>query len=168
MPAEGFYYRAPYRVGPFDEDDDKLRYSSANDIYMLLGGCVERLRKDFRNNSAGAALKIKQLLNKNGLRAEMLTFSNGHGSKPLCVSGEISAHHSVVLLGECIVDVLSSDSLCSTSAYVEQLEKDNSELCIDRTQTTGWYDENGFGYVPTLRNLKSLKPADDYFQLRRT
>lgn len=66
-------------------------------------------------------------------------------------------HHSVVLLGSCILDLIHTDRLISTSEYVHTLLKLNPDVYVYKPMRHGWYDENGEKIRVDIEYLLNLR-----------
>ncbi|GEM_PF-5222179 len=136
-----------------------------DDNLMNLSGWFEpevlrKLRKEYENNCFGLAEAIVRsgMGTEDGkmILASVITFKNGHtlNLKMKDRNGTVRtfSHHSVVLLGEYIMDVLHQDKLFKTKDYIDMLKKDNPELRLD-TMMSFWYTDDGWQYVPTLEEI---------------
>lgn len=124
---------------------------------------ISYFRNKYNNNCFGFAQHCCAMLTEGNVLCSMLTFKNGHNfvDDGIKVWDDINhkhnlyTHHSVVLLGDCIMDMLHSDRLISTQEYVRGLEKDNPNLQLDNAMTGCWYNSEGYPVKVTLDNLKS-------------
>ena len=73
------------------------------------------------------------------------------------VYGRTYTHHTVVLMGEWVIDVLHTSEIIKTKDYILELHKNNPELRIDYTMSTCWYTDEGFPYKPTIDYLLEYK-----------
>lgn len=130
-------------------------YESVQDIFGAEE--VDKLRSVFGEHPKGslyAANYMRKILNANGILAELLTF---RGVGEIKVYDRRVYFHTVLLLGECLIDILNSDDIILTRAYITKLESDNSNIHIDNFMSSGWWNENGYHNVPTLKELKALR-----------
>lgn len=111
---------------------------------------VARLRKEYDNKCYDLANLLKRELNTAGVLAEVVTFKNGNSlATELKVKNELENkvetynYHSVVLLGNCVVDLLHTDRLISTKEYVGNLSKLNKNLRLDYLMGGFWYSDDG-------------------------
>lgn len=126
-----------------------------------LGMDLDGLRKEFHNNCYGLATELTAGFMSQGVLASTITFKNGH-SLDVKVNDyydndiKCYAFHSVILLGNCVLDILHSDKFISTSRYVKEMQKINPELRLDKFMTEPWYDENGYPMGLDIDKLKKL------------
>lgn len=134
------------------------------DAYMYLRDMfsdkqlIPRLRRQYENKCFQLAQELKGVFNREGYLAEVLCFKNGD-----LITGGVKLHnrvftyHAVVLMGEWLIDLLYEDVPIKTCDYIERLRKDNQELRVDCIMSTGWWDEAGYNYMPTLDDLVEYK-----------
>lgn len=120
---------------------------------------IEQLRKDFANDCYGLAQLLTMIFMNSGVLASVVTFKNGH-SLNLKVKDLYNdrintyPYHSVIMLGNCVIDLLHSDKYISTTKYVKELKKLNPELRLDLYMTEQWYDLSG---LPMMLNIDILE-----------
>lgn len=133
-------------------------FKDIKDMFRRQPDIIESIRRDYINDCYGAAEEVKKILNQNGYLAEIITFKNGSAFlNGIKVYGEVHTHHSIVLLGECLIDILYSDKILKTKEYIQELKKENPYLRIDYLLSTGWYDNEGYLYRPTLEELMEYR-----------
>lgn len=132
-------------------------YASLSDIFG--SDAINQLRKDFKNNCTSLAEAIKYTFNRQEYLAEIITFKNGNAYSDggITVNGNNYTHHTIVLMGEWIIDLLHSDNIIKTKDYVIELKRHNPKLRIDYTMSTGWYTNEGYLYRPSLDDLINYK-----------
>lgn len=139
---------------------NELPYDACNSIYdIFLSDDIKMFREKYVNNCYGVAEVIKDSLNKSGYLAEIITFKNGNAflDGGIKVSNHTYTHHTIVLMGEWIIDVLHTDDIVKTKDYILELQKLNPKLRIDYTMSTCWYTNDGFPYKPSIQNLLEYK-----------
>ena len=137
----------------------EINFSTYKDVYDIFG---EKIVKEFRKKQGGCldvAWGLKDIFNKNGILAEIVTFKNGNAflDGGIKVYDKVYMFHSVVLLGDGIVDILHTDAIVPTKVYIEELEEVNPKLRLDYTLSTCWYDDEGYPIKPSLDYLKNYK-----------
>ena len=136
----------------------EIPYDAYKDMNEVIGkDSIKELRKTYHNNCYELALALKCIFNRNNILAEVITFKNGSAFNGINVNGNTYTHHTVVLLGDSLIDLLHSDKFILTADYITKLKEDNSQLRIDYTLSTGWYDKDGYKYNPTLQDLIKYK-----------
>ena len=132
-------------------------YGSLNEIFG--DERIKLFREKFDNNCFEVADIIKGIMNQNGIIAEIITFKNGNSFMDggIEVHGRTYTHHTVVLMGEWVIDVLHTSEIIKTKDYILELHKNNPELRIDYTMSTCWYTDEGFPYKPTIDYLLEYK-----------
>lgn len=130
---------------------------SINDIFMA--DDIKMFREKYANNCYGVAEVIKDSLNKCGFLAEIITFKNENSflEGGIKLSNHVYTHHTIVLMGEWIIDVLHTDDIVKTKDYILELQKLNSKLRIDYTMSTCWYTNDGLSYEPSIQDLLEYK-----------
>lgn len=114
---------------------------------------IQQIRTDYKIDCFGAAQFLKSLFNAKGFLAEIITFKNGNAFAGINVYGNVCTHHTVVLMGEWVIDILHSDKIIKTKNFIVELQKHNPNLRLDATMSTGWYSDAGFPYMPSLEDL---------------
>ena len=132
-------------------------YKNINEIFSEK--VIKKIREDYKNNCVGASDIIKNIMNSNDIIAEIICLKNGHAftDAPIKVFGNEYTHHSFVLMGEWIIDILHTNEIIKTKDYILNLQKDNPKLRIDYTLSTCWYNEEDYPYRPTLQDLIDYK-----------
>ena len=137
---------------------NEISYDAYKDLNEMFGdkNIISNVRKNYKGNCVDAAWFIKKSLNQNRILAEVITFKNGNAflDGGICVFGNRYSHHSVVLLGDGIIDILHTDKILQTKEYIEELEKNNPKLHIYHILSTGWYTDDGYLYRPSINDLK--------------
>lgn len=120
---------------------------------------TSKMREDFNNNCYGLADTIKRVMDDNQILAEIITFKNGNVfvDEGIKVYNNVYTHHTVVLMGEWVIDLLHTDEIIKTKDYILKLKENNPKLRIDYTLSTCWYTADGFPYKPSLQNLLDYK-----------
>lgn len=123
---------------------------------------IEQLRKEFESNCFGLAQELSMEFMKSGVLASVITFKNGHSLNVKVKNyhtGKINtyAFHSVIMLGNCVIDLLNSDRYISTNEYVKEMKKLNPELRLDKFMTEQWYDVNGMPMILDIDILENYK-----------
>ena len=136
----------------------EIPYGAYKDMNEVLGSnLIKKLRKTYHNNCHGLALVLKYMFNNNNILAEVITFKNGSAFNGINVNGNTYTHHTVVLFGDSLIDLLHSDDFILTAEYINKLQEDNSQLRIDYALSSGWYGKDGYKYNPTLQELIEYK-----------
>lgn len=136
----------------------EIPYDAYKDMNEVLdNNLIKKIRKAYHNNCYELALALKDMFNNNNILAEVITFKNGSAFNGININGNTQTHHTVVLLGDSLIDLLHSDDFILTADYITKLKEDNSKLRIDYTLSTGWYDKDGYKYNPTLQELIEYK-----------
>lgn len=122
---------------------------------------IDNIRDKLANMCTVAAEDIVGNLTHSGCLASMITFVNGNSFNLMKIKGldndiVICTHHSVVLLGDCIMDLLYSDKLVRTKDYIASLKLLNPELCIKSTMSGNWYGNEGYPIPITMELLENL------------
>lgn len=129
-----------------------LIVNSVNEIFKACPMELDRIRACYLGNCLDAAIVMKDILNKNGVRAEILTFRNGN-DWGIRVFNNTYTFHCVTFLGDTIIDVLHSDNIFKTKDYVEMLLRDNSKLRVDISLSTGWQTNDSGVIIPSVKDL---------------
>ena len=140
---------------------NELPYDAYSDLVCIFGAdTLRQLREEFKDYSVGLAEVVKDILNANGILAEIITFKNGNAF----LDGGITinlvhnyTHHAVVLMGEWVIDILHTDKIIKTRDYINVLQKYNPKLLIDYLLSTGWYTDDGYPYMPSIDDLINYK-----------
>lgn len=117
-------------------------------ISESLGWPVEKLKQLYKDDCYGLASELVAGFMDSGVLAAVVTFKNGH-SLDISINdyynNEVKtyAFHSVVMLGNCLIDLLHSDRYISTSRYIKELKNLNPDLRLDTIMTEQWYDYDG-------------------------
>lgn len=139
----------------------ELPFDTKHDLTKMFDPPIEvdTLCKEFPNDCFGLALKLREIFIQAGVLAEYVTLKNGNAFSDggILVNNKRYTHHTVVLMGEWVIDLLNSTKGLSTKKYIEKLERDNPKLRIDYTMSTYWYDNDGFPIQLTLEDLKNYK-----------
>lgn len=139
----------------------ELPYGACSSLKDAFGAdMIKQLRADFKDNCLGLAEVIRGSLMRQGYIAEIITFKNGNAFLDGGIrvgSGRIYTHHTVVLMGEWVIDLLHSDNVIKTKNYINRLKKHNPKLRIDYTLSTGWYADDGYMYRPSIDDLINYK-----------
>lgn len=132
-------------------------YGSLNEIFG--DEQIKLFREKFDNKCFEVADIIKGIMNQNGIIAEIITLKNGNAflDGGIKVSDRTYTHHTVVLMGEWVIDVLHTDDIIKTKDYIIEMQENNPKLRIDYTMTTCWYTDEGVAYKPTIQNLLDYK-----------
>lgn len=117
---------------------------------VLSTDVVSHLRRKYKHNSVGIAKGVVMFLNEHGLSAEYITFRNGDSLfKDKVTYWSQSAHawkrhrnHSIVLVGNQVIDILSADITMDAEDYIRLLQEKNSNLKVV-TLLSGTYDKCG-------------------------
>lgn len=64
--------------------------------------------------------------------------------------------HSVILLGNCILEPLKSSRFLSTLEYIDELYELNDELRVDISLSDDWIDDDGTQIKLTIDKMKKL------------
>lgn len=148
-----------------DVEFNEYLYSDGDTVNTVLDCNLNRIRNDFKNNCFGLAETLVAVLIESTILATIITFKNGSAFSPdgLTVKNEIDncldiyTHHSVVLLGEGVIDLLHSDRIIKTSEYIEMLESLNNDIVIDTEMSGSWYNEFGVPVIVTIDYLRDYK-----------
>ena len=135
---------------------NEIPYDGYNSLIEIFGeDTIKEFRKNYKGKCYEVAEIIKTSLNSNGFIAEIITLKNGNAFLDGCinVSDNVYTHHTVVLMGEWIIDVLHTDNIVKTKDYILELQEDNPKLRIDYTLSTCWYTKEGLPYKPTIQDL---------------
>lgn len=139
---------------------NELPYDAYSSLIEIFGvDTINQLRVDFKSNCFGLAKFIKNTFNTQGYLAELITFKNGHLLLDDCIRIKENSytHHTIVLMGEWVIDLLHSNNTIKTKDYIIELQKDNPKLRIDYTLSTGWYTDEGYLYKPSIDDLINYK-----------
>ena len=122
---------------------------------------VGEYRKMFEKEGGSypVAATLSRDLKFSGVLAELFTFKNGNAflDGGLTIGDKNYLYHSVVILGEALIDIIHSDVFLSTKEYIKDLKKDNPKLRFDYTMSTCWYADNDMAYRPTLEDFINYK-----------
>ena len=131
-------------------------YKNLDDMFASTPGFINDLRHNFTGSEV--AYEIKKQLTVRGILSGVLVFVNNDVTvkNSIKVFGKPYTCYAVVLIGNGIIDIFNSDKIFKTKEYIETLEKDNFELDLNKSLSTGWLTETGFTYIPTLQELKKL------------
>lgn len=140
---------------------NELPYDAFSSLIDIFGAdTLNQLRIAFKGNCVGLAETIKNTFNAQGYLAEIITFKNGNAFLDGGIrinSDHIYTHHTIVLMGEWIIDLLHSNNIIKTKDYIIELQKYNPKLRIDYTLSTGWYTDDGYLYRPNIDDLINYK-----------
>lgn len=137
------------------ESFDKVSCAISQDLILSM-------RKDMKSNCVGAAETLAEMFRSSGIIATCIMFkSRGNAFlNPLTVFNELTnenniyTHHTIVLFGDCCMDLLHSDRIIPIKEYIEKLELLNvNGIRLDSSSMM--YNANGFLYCPTLEDLKN-------------
>lgn len=123
---------------------------------------IDELKKEFRNDCYGLANELTMGFMASGVLAATITFKNGHELNLKVkdhYTNEIKtyAFHSVIMLGNCVIDLLHSDRYISTGRYIKEMKKLNPELRLDKFMTEQWYGDNGQPIMLDINALENYK-----------
>lgn len=125
---------------------------------------VDPIRIEFDGNCTGCAASLAdELISDQSVICSCVTFKNGSAfadtgvvvRDELAGEDKIYTHHTVLLFGECIMDILHSDRLVATAEYVKSLQEKNPKLLVDDTMTGSWINTSGWPIKITLERLLS-------------
>ena len=144
---------------------NELPYDAYSDLVCIFGAdTLRQLREEFKDYSVGLAEVVKDILNANGILAEIITFKNGNAFLDGGIKINLdynythpATHHAVVLMGEWVIDILHTDKIIKTRDYINVLQKYNPKLRIDYLLSTGWYTDDGYPYMPSIDDLINYK-----------
>lgn len=139
---------------------NELPYDAYSDLVCIFGAdTLRRLREEFKDNCVGLAEVVKDILNAGNFLAEIITFKNGNAflDGGIKILDHTYTHHTVVLMGEWVIDILHTDKIIKTRDYIIELQKYNPKLRIDYTLSTGWYTDDGYLYRPSIDDLINYK-----------
>lgn len=139
----------------FSKGDKVTELLSVQDVFEL--------RRNFDGDCFNLATYLYHSLNSAGILASFITFKNGnpfldggiHVWSDLTKRNEVYTHHSVVLLGDCVMDLLHTDRLIKTTEYVKKLKADNPKLRVDQTTSGIWYTAAGHERPIEMKSLLS-------------
>lgn len=139
------------------EDGDKLTEIFPADE-------IKDYRKAYSGNCYDLACELQSRLFASGIISSVLTFKNGNAFNPdgFVVKDELSGvyntytYHSVVMLGDCVIDMFHSDNLLSTSKYVKDLLELNDKLKVSQPMSGIWWDKNGLEFQMSVEYLVGL------------
>lgn len=123
-----------------------------------------KIRKIFKGNCVEVAGQTaRDLLKQNILATTIMFKSRGNCfMHPIKVYNELTenvdeyTHHSVVLFGDCCLDLLHSDRIIPIKEYVEKLEELNPDgLRLD--SSSSWFDDKGYPFCPTIEQVKNYE-----------
>lgn len=121
---------------------------------------LSEFREKFHNDCMELAWSVKNMLNTKGFLAEVITFKNGNAFADggILIDADHSyLYHTVVLMGEWVIDILHTDKVIKTKDYILGLQEYNPKLRIDYSMSSCWYTDAGFPYRPSLEDLIKYK-----------
>lgn len=131
-------------------------------IKNVLSEDLNVLRETYSGNCIGLAHYVKSVCQANRVLSSVITFKNRNCFlEPLRVTNELTntecgyTHHSVVLLGDCIMDILHTDRLISTREYVKHLRELNPNVEVNLALSDGWYNSDGYSIPVDLDYLEN-------------
>ena len=143
---------------------DEYLFDEGDMIKNVLSGDLNVLREIYAGNCVDLANYVKGICLANRLLASVITFKNPKCFlNPLKVTDELTntertyTHHSVVLLGACIMDILHTDRLISTREYVRHLRELNPDVKVYSALSDGWFDSAGYLIPVNLDYLENYK-----------
>lgn len=145
----------------------RYKRDDETDLFELISESdIKELRKIYSDNCYTLACELYERIFNNGILCSTITFINGSsfrsGTKDLVVWNELNYEyvryrfHSVLLLGEYIIDLLHSDKILDTSEYVCDLSRNNKYLSINQSMSGVWYDDLGAPFQVQLRYLREM------------
>ena len=134
-------------------------FKDLNEMFSNHPDFIPRVRDEYKDDCIDAAWAIKDILNENNILAEIMTLKNGNAflDGGIKVFNNTYTHHSVVLLGEVLIDVLHTDKILSTRKYLKTLMKNNPKLRIEHALSTYWYNSDGFTCKLDIQELLKYK-----------
>lgn len=141
---------------------DEYTYNANEPIWKQFPNLdLDELRKTFKDDSHGLAAEMSYFLRQQGILAACVTFKNGHLfnmqiKNDLTCKIEDCLSHSVILLGNCVLDPLKSSRFLSTIEYIDELYELNDELRVDKTLSDDWVDDDGTQIKLTIDKIKKL------------
>ena len=111
---------------------------------------ITDIRIKYKDDSIKASNILRLMLNEKGYMAETLTFRGKNG---VIINGCKYHYYCVVMLGKYVLDMLNSSELIKTVDYIGALQKNSEDLNIETALSTGWYNEKGEQYKPTIDDL---------------
>lgn len=143
----------------------QFAFSDGDDITEIIKDeFVDTYRTEFADDCAGCAASIaEELLCDHHVLCSCVTFKSGSSFTDSGVvvrdelhdTDRVYTHHTVLLLGACIMDVLHSNRLIKTTEYVKALLEKNPKLCIDAEMTGSWVNNEGWPVNITVERLLS-------------
>ena len=139
-------------------------FTEGDMIKDILSGDLNVIRETYANNCVGLARYVKSLFQSCGVLSAVITFKN-HDCffSPLKVTDELTntertyTHHSVVLLGDCIMDILHTDRLISTREYAKHIRELNPNVEVTLALSDGWFDSAGYLIPVDIDYLENYK-----------
>lgn len=142
------------------------KFNVGDGIESVIGAAdITRLRCSYGKDSYGVAIDAYNLLMRCDVESCVVTFINvGVAGKPgVVIRDDINgryvsgAYHSVLLLDDCVLDILYSDVLLSVSDYVGKMRHNTPMLHIDAVRSGSWYCINGVEYQLSVSSLINLR-----------
>lgn len=146
-----------------DEFYEYVFEDSDNVTEIVPADVVAELRHKYADDCYELAADIAQQLLDIGLLCAVATVQNGDPLKGnrVVLWSEIErehktyVHHSVVLLGDCIMDLLHYDKLIRTETYFNGLMQSHEALSVVQDLSGVWYDAEGNECEITVERLSS-------------
>lgn len=133
-------------------------FEDGDTVYELLGKkSVEYIRADYKNHCFGVAKCLYNVLLKVGIMSAFITFkTESPFVNSLKVWDKEYMHHSVLFLGDCILDLLHSDMLIPIKDYVDMLNENNKDWVVVQDMSSCWYNESDIPFAITKSFLESF------------
>lgn len=142
----------------------KYKFTEGDKVTNLFSDiAIDGFRERYKNACYGVATLISKRLSNFDYLCSYVTFTcrNAISQGGITVwsellnSNRIYEYHTVVLLGDCVMDILHSDRLISTSEYVRNLRDTNIGLEIDYDMSGHWVSGDGFKRQLSIDDLIS-------------
>lgn len=122
---------------------------------------IANLRRKYADNCFDLAAEVGQQLLDAGLLCAVVTFRSGEFPDVNIITlwNEVEREHksylqhSVLLFGDCIMDLLHYDNLIRTETYFNSLWKNYPEIRVVQELSGIWYTEDGYECDITIERL---------------